>query len=146
MCKCTLRLFFHSLSLSGHLPTFAHTSVRQARAYWQMSTVLSHSFRLFFLTPPPLCVRLCVSQCPDAEVHFVNMTALTRGRLHSSFWIVDRTHIYIGSADMDWRSLSKVTANTDNTSVRGEIRTEDKWASAVRRGRSAAPQNSFSSV
>ncbi|XP_044046863.1 inactive phospholipase D5 isoform X2 [Siniperca chuatsi] len=43
----------------------------------------------------------------NAEVHFVNMTALTRGRLHSSFWIVDRKHIYIGSADMDWRSLSK---------------------------------------
>ncbi|KAM6941497.1 inactive phospholipase D5 [Lycodopsis pacificus] len=43
----------------------------------------------------------------NAEVHFVNMTAFTRGGLHSSFWIVDRRHIYIGSADMDWRSLSK---------------------------------------
>uniref|UniRef100_G3Q6A6 Phospholipase D family member 5 n=1 Tax=Gasterosteus aculeatus aculeatus TaxID=481459 RepID=G3Q6A6_GASAC len=43
----------------------------------------------------------------NAEVHFVNMTALTRGGLHSSFWIVDRRHIYVGSADMDWRSLSK---------------------------------------
>ncbi|XP_028265446.1 inactive phospholipase D5 [Parambassis ranga] len=43
----------------------------------------------------------------SAEVHFVNMTAFTRGGLHSSFWIVDREHIYIGSADMDWRSLSK---------------------------------------
>lgn len=52
------------------------------------------------------CICLCFS---DAEVHFVNMTALTRGGLRSSFWIVDRKHIYIGSADMDWRSLSKVT-------------------------------------
>ncbi|XP_070684417.1 inactive phospholipase D5 [Pempheris klunzingeri] len=43
----------------------------------------------------------------NGEVHFVNMTALTRGAMHSSFWIVDRKHIYIGSADMDWRSLSK---------------------------------------
>ncbi|XP_053275133.1 inactive phospholipase D5 [Pleuronectes platessa] len=43
----------------------------------------------------------------NAEVHFVNMTALTRGGLHSSFVIVDRKHVYIGSADMDWRSLSK---------------------------------------
>ncbi|KAM4583954.1 inactive phospholipase D5 [Odontesthes bonariensis] len=43
----------------------------------------------------------------NAEVRFVNMTAFTRGGLHSSFWIVDRKHIYIGSADMDWRSLSK---------------------------------------
>ncbi|XP_072526848.1 inactive phospholipase D5-like isoform X2 [Salminus brasiliensis] len=41
-----------------------------------------------------------------AEVHDVNMTALTRGELHSSFWVVDRKHMYIGSAGMDWRSLS----------------------------------------
>ncbi|KAK2919342.1 inactive phospholipase D5 isoform X2 [Channa argus] len=43
----------------------------------------------------------------NAEVHFVNMTALTRGGLRSSFWTVDQKHFYIGSADMDWRSLSK---------------------------------------
>ncbi|XP_035610412.1 inactive phospholipase D5-like [Oncorhynchus keta] len=41
-----------------------------------------------------------------SEVHYINMTALTKGFLHSSFWVVDRKHIYIGSATMDWRSLS----------------------------------------
>ncbi|XP_076872225.1 inactive phospholipase D5 isoform X2 [Brachyhypopomus gauderio] len=41
-----------------------------------------------------------------AEVHYLNMTALTKGQLHSSFWVVDRKHMYIGSAAMDWRSLS----------------------------------------
>ncbi|XP_061645495.1 inactive phospholipase D5-like isoform X3 [Phyllopteryx taeniolatus] len=41
-----------------------------------------------------------------AEVHYVNMTALTKGRLHSSFWVVDRRHFYIGSGSMDWRSLA----------------------------------------
>ncbi|XP_018550790.1 inactive phospholipase D5 [Lates calcarifer] len=42
----------------------------------------------------------------NAEVHYVNMTALTKGHLFSSFWVVDRRHIYIGSASMDWRSLA----------------------------------------
>ncbi|KAK2824517.1 hypothetical protein Q5P01_021692 [Channa striata] len=42
----------------------------------------------------------------NAEVHYVNMTALTKGHLHSSFWVVDRRHFYIGSASMDWRSLA----------------------------------------
>ncbi|KAI3362775.1 hypothetical protein L3Q82_001828 [Scortum barcoo] len=42
----------------------------------------------------------------NAEVHYVNMTALTKGHLLSSFWVVDRTHFYIGSASMDWRSLA----------------------------------------
>ncbi|XP_061084501.1 inactive phospholipase D5-like [Conger conger] len=43
-----------------------------------------------------------------AEVRYLNMTALTRGRFRSSFWVVDRRHMYIGSGSMDWRSLSKV--------------------------------------
>ncbi|XP_017288473.1 inactive phospholipase D5 isoform X2 [Kryptolebias marmoratus] len=41
-----------------------------------------------------------------AEVHKVNTTALTKGNIHSSFWVVDRKHFYIGSANMDWRSLA----------------------------------------
>lgn len=45
----------------------------------------------------------------NAEVHYVNMTALTKGHLHSSFWVVDRRHFYIGSASMDWRSLATVS-------------------------------------
>ncbi|KAF7665588.1 hypothetical protein LDENG_00138820 [Lucifuga dentata] len=42
----------------------------------------------------------------NAEVHYINMTALTQGHLHSSFWVVDRKHFYFGSASMDWRSLA----------------------------------------
>ncbi|KAL1005857.1 hypothetical protein UPYG_G00064830 [Umbra pygmaea] len=42
-----------------------------------------------------------------AEHGYVNMSALTKGGLHSNFWVVDRSHVYIGSGSMDWRSLSK---------------------------------------
>ncbi|CAJ1067072.1 inactive phospholipase D5-like [Xyrichtys novacula] len=42
----------------------------------------------------------------SADIHYVNMTALTKGHLLSSFWVVDRRHIYIGSGSMDWRSLA----------------------------------------
>lgn len=28
--------------------------------------------------------------------------------LHTKLWVVDRTHVYVGSANMDWRSLSQV--------------------------------------
>ncbi|KAK7902087.1 hypothetical protein WMY93_018856 [Mugilogobius chulae] len=41
-----------------------------------------------------------------AEVHYLNMTALTKGHLSSSFWVIDNKHFYIGSASMDWRSLA----------------------------------------
>ncbi|XP_027494143.1 phospholipase D4 [Corapipo altera] len=43
-----------------------------------------------------------------AHVKKIDFGHLTGGVLHSKFWIVDMKHIYIGSANMDWRSLSQV--------------------------------------
>ncbi|XP_077530172.1 5'-3' exonuclease PLD3-like [Haemaphysalis longicornis] len=44
-----------------------------------------------------------------ATVRSVNFTRLRMaGALHTKFWIVDNEHIYIGSANMDWRSLTQV--------------------------------------
>ncbi|TRY72967.1 hypothetical protein DNTS_003527 [Danionella cerebrum] len=57
--------------------------------------------------PLPECQHHCLS-LPAAEVRYVNMTALTRGRMLSSFWVVDRKHIYIGSAGMNLKAFSKL--------------------------------------
>lgn len=46
---------------------------------------------------------------PGAQVRHVPMGQLTRGVLHSKFWVVDGRHIYMGSANMDWRSLTQVS-------------------------------------
>ncbi|XP_048378320.1 5'-3' exonuclease PLD3 isoform X1 [Stegostoma tigrinum] len=43
-----------------------------------------------------------------AKFTVVDMPRLTTGVLHTKFWIVDRKHVYIGSANMDWRSLTQV--------------------------------------
>lgn len=44
-----------------------------------------------------------------AQVRSVDFQHLMgAGVLHTKLWIVDRSHIYIGSANMDWRSLSQV--------------------------------------
>ncbi|XP_074497260.1 5'-3' exonuclease PLD3 [Sebastes fasciatus] len=43
-----------------------------------------------------------------ADIRTVNMRKLTTGVLHTKFWVVDKKHIYIGSANMDWRSLTQV--------------------------------------
>lgn len=42
------------------------------------------------------------------QVRKVNFGRLTRGVLHSKFWIVDSKHVFIGSANMDWRALTQV--------------------------------------
>ncbi|XP_070806496.1 LOW QUALITY PROTEIN: 5'-3' exonuclease PLD3-like [Pituophis catenifer annectens] len=43
-----------------------------------------------------------------ADVQYVKMKELTGGIVHTKLWIVDRKHLYIGSANMDWRSLTQV--------------------------------------
>ncbi|NWX77030.1 PLD3 Phospholipase, partial [Alca torda] len=43
-----------------------------------------------------------------AAVRAVDMPQLTGGVLHTKFWLVDGTHLYVGSANMDWRSLTQV--------------------------------------
>lgn len=60
---------------------------------------------LFFAVVLKGCV-LCLL---GADVRDVNMRDLTSGVLHTKFWVVDKKHVYIGSANMDWRSLTQVT-------------------------------------
>ncbi|XP_071441967.1 5'-3' exonuclease PLD3-like isoform X1 [Hetaerina americana] len=44
-----------------------------------------------------------------AEVRSLNFPHLVGGGvLHTKFWLVDRKHFYVGSANMDWRSLTQV--------------------------------------
>lgn len=45
----------------------------------------------------------------------MNFGRLMKGVLHSKFWIVDRKHVFIGSANMDWRALTQVTPNICNS-------------------------------
>lgn len=43
------------------------------------------------------------------QVRSLNFSKLLGGGvLHTKFWIVDRKHFYVGSANMDWRSLTQV--------------------------------------
>ncbi|ENN72293.1 hypothetical protein YQE_11036, partial [Dendroctonus ponderosae] len=44
-----------------------------------------------------------------AQVRSLNFAKLLgSGVLHTKLWIVDRKHLYVGSANMDWRSLTQV--------------------------------------
>uniref|UniRef100_A0A8D2J7G6 Phospholipase D family member 5 n=1 Tax=Varanus komodoensis TaxID=61221 RepID=A0A8D2J7G6_VARKO len=43
-----------------------------------------------------------------AEVMYINLTAYNDGHLQSSFWIVDKQHVYLGSASLEWSSLGQM--------------------------------------
>ncbi|XP_041931540.1 5'-3' exonuclease PLD3 isoform X1 [Alosa sapidissima] len=43
-----------------------------------------------------------------AEVRPVDLQSVTGGIIHTKMWVVDKKHFYVGSANMDWRSLTQV--------------------------------------
>ncbi|XP_048885810.1 uncharacterized protein pld7 isoform X2 [Brienomyrus brachyistius] len=43
-----------------------------------------------------------------AEVRAVDLQSATGGIIHTKLWAVDGKHLYVGSANMDWRSLTQV--------------------------------------
>ncbi|XP_051901223.1 5'-3' exonuclease PLD3-like isoform X2 [Pristis pectinata] len=43
-----------------------------------------------------------------AEVRGVPLKNFTGGVVHTKLWVVDGKHVYLGSANMDWRSLTQV--------------------------------------
>lgn len=59
-------------------------------------------------TLAPNSTDLKVLKERGVQIRRVNFGRLTKGILHSKFWIVDGKHVYIGSANMDWRALTQV--------------------------------------
>ncbi|XP_033014398.1 phospholipase D3 [Lacerta agilis] len=54
------------------------------------------------------CSDLQLLEESGAQIRKVNFPQLTGGVLHTKFWIVDQQHIFLGSANMDWRALTQV--------------------------------------
>ncbi|TRY96268.1 hypothetical protein DNTS_001501 [Danionella cerebrum] len=90
-----------------------------ASFYWSLT---DEDIAVHSSSDRPVCVRVVTSiptlasnssdldilEKHGVEVRRVNFGHLTRGILHSKFWIIDDKHIYIGSANMDWRALTQV--------------------------------------
>ncbi|KAK2498868.1 hypothetical protein MC885_015180 [Smutsia gigantea] len=77
----------------------------------KMQQLLARNISLAVATTSPALARkstdLQVLAAQGAQVRYVPMRQLTGGVLHSKFWIVDGRHVYLGSANMDWRSLTQ---------------------------------------
>ncbi|KAI4874729.1 hypothetical protein NFI96_028351 [Prochilodus magdalenae] len=43
-----------------------------------------------------------------AEIREIDLQSVTGGIVHTKLWVVDKKHMYVGSANMDWRSLTQV--------------------------------------
>lgn len=100
-------------SLTGPDIGVNDTSAQLGEALLQkLQQVLDRNVSLAVATSHPTLARnstdLKALAARGAQVRHVPMGRLTGGVLHSKFWVVDGLHIYLGSANMDWRSLTQV--------------------------------------
>ncbi|KAG8143733.1 putative Phospholipase D3-like protein [Naja naja] len=112
----------------------ARSSVDIASFYWTLSNQDTHTHdpsasqgeevlrELLHATSRGVVLRIAVNppsaripstdlqllEKSGAQIRQVDLPRLTRGVLHSKFWIVDHLHVYLGSANMDWRALTQV--------------------------------------
>ncbi|XP_053577736.1 5'-3' exonuclease PLD3 [Bombina bombina] len=110
----------------------AKSSVDIASFYWTLTNNDTHTYaasanqgeeilqELMKLKQKGVSLRIAVDpsgskkeditllQNSGAEIRIVNLPNLTGGILHTKFWVVDNKHLYLGSANMDWRSLTQV--------------------------------------
>ncbi|XP_062974566.1 5'-3' exonuclease PLD4 [Elgaria multicarinata webbii] len=116
------------------LLTMAQESVHMASYYWtltgkdlgvndtsskqgeeilkQFESLLLKNVSMFIATSVPSKVQnstdLQVLEGKGAHVKRINFGQLTHGVLHTKFWIIDKKHIFLGSANVDWRALTQV--------------------------------------
>ncbi|XP_020937163.1 phospholipase D4 isoform X1 [Sus scrofa] len=100
-------------SLTGPDIGVNDSSSRLGEALLQkLQELLDRNVSLVVATSAPTLARkstdLQVLAARGAQVRQVPMGKFTGGVLHSKFWVVDGRHVYVGSANMDWRSLTQV--------------------------------------
>ena len=60
-----------------------------------------------------------------AYVQNLNVSDLMgSGVLHTKLWVVDSRHFYLGSANMDWRSLTQVSHAGMPKSIQADVSSE----------------------
>ncbi|XP_025019714.1 phospholipase D4 [Python bivittatus] len=78
----------------------------------RFESLLSRNVSMFIATSVPSKAKqstdLKVLESKGAHIKRINFGQLTHGVLHTKFWIVDRKHIFLGSANIDWRSLTQM--------------------------------------
>lgn len=101
-------------TLLGHGNVTDPTDKQGADIFNSLSELDSRGIRLRIVQSPPNSEypNLDSKALQDRGVATVQDLAVTKllgnGILHSKLWVIDSKHFYVGSANMDWRSLTQV--------------------------------------
>ena len=91
-----------------------HSALQGWDVFNEMVNISSRGVKIRIVQNPPNeeypdLDSLALEKMGAAEVQNINFTALVgSGILHTKLWVVDQKHFYVGSANMDWRSLTQV--------------------------------------
>ncbi|XP_077465276.1 5'-3' exonuclease PLD3-like isoform X1 [Stigmatopora argus] len=99
------------VSLRSNLSEFAQTDDAQGRkVFEQLKQLPSKRVKLKIAVNGPQSVTEDTKElaAAGANIREVDLTSLTRGILHTKLLVIDKKHFYLGSANMDWRSLTQV--------------------------------------
>ena len=103
-CKISTHLFAHILMLGMWVGHIIASRCITFQCITLATTITRNKWCLLVLISP-----FASTHTGAAEVRSVNFTRLlSAGVLHTKLWLVDGRHFYIGSANMDWRSLTQV--------------------------------------
>nr|XP_046263141.1 5'-3' exonuclease PLD3 isoform X2 [Scatophagus argus] len=98
-------------TLQGNDMEFADSTDSQGRmVFEQLQQLESKGVKLQIAVNAPQTSTQDTAElaATGAEVREVDLKAVTGGIVHTKLWVVDQKHLYLGSANMDWRSLSQV--------------------------------------
>uniref|UniRef100_A0A8D0L7J2 Phospholipase D family member 4 n=1 Tax=Sphenodon punctatus TaxID=8508 RepID=A0A8D0L7J2_SPHPU len=113
MAKESIHVASYFWSLTGEdINVNDSSSVQGEDLLRKLESLLAANVSLYIATSQPTLARnstdLQLLKEKGAHIKRINFGRLTKGILHTKFWIVDMKHIYLGSANMDWRSLVQV--------------------------------------
>ncbi|XP_068181029.1 5'-3' exonuclease PLD3 isoform X2 [Antennarius striatus] len=98
-------------ALRGSDSNFSDPSDSQGRkVFEQLKRLQTKGVELQIAVNAPQTSTLDTTElaATGAEVREVDLMAITGGIIHTKLWVVDQKHMYLGSANMDWRSLTQV--------------------------------------
>ncbi|XP_028604942.2 5'-3' exonuclease PLD4 [Podarcis muralis] len=100
-------------SLTGEDLGVNDTSSKQGEdVLKKFESLLLKNVSVFIATSVPSKAKhstdLEVLEKRGAHIKRINFGQLTQGVMHTKFWIVDMKHVFLGSANIDWRALTQV--------------------------------------
>ena len=90
------------------LPLWLHLTINNYSYFWCLGVEIRIVHQVDTKTQPNRDTKI-LEDMGLAQVRVLDMERLIgAGILHSKMWLVDTLHFYLGSANMDWRSLTQV--------------------------------------